>query len=107
MKLIERATWTGGRPWTISVLLLSLPSLVFVILHALYAPSTLPEFLDLAVAWTLTLTGMAGAATTLTAIVVAVTATFQNNVSRTAKVVIWAFVSLSLLACVHLAEVRP
>jgi hypothetical protein len=107
MKLIERATWAGGRPWTISVLVLSLPSLIFVILHALYAPGTLPEFLDLAVAWVLTLTGMAGAATTLAAVAVAVCATFQNNVSRAAKVVILAFVSLSLLACVYLAGVRP
>jgi hypothetical protein len=107
MKLIERATWTGGRPWTIFVLILSLPSLIFVILHALYAPGTLPELLDLAVAWVLTLTGMVGAVTTLAAVVVAVSATLQNNVSRTAKVVLWAFVSLSLFACVYLAGVRP
>jgi hypothetical protein len=90
----------------ISVLLLSLPSVYFAILHALYTPSILPEFLDLAAAWTLTLTGMIGGATTMAAVVIAVFATFLNHVSHKAKVVMWVFVSCSLLACFYLASVR-
>src|SRR5437016_1404787 len=98
MSLIEPTTWRGGTPWTISVLLLSLPSLIVVILHALYAPGTLPDFLDFVVAWAITLTSMGGAVLTLAACVVSAVATLQKNGPRKAKVVMWAFVSLSLLA---------
>jgi hypothetical protein len=107
MKLIERTTWSKGNAWTILVLLLSLPSLLFVILHALYTPGTLPGFPDAVVAWTIALTGMVGAGTTLAAVGVAAVATLQNNVPRTAKVVMWASVSLSLVASVYLAGIRP
>lgn len=94
-------------PWTISVLLLSLPSLIFMTLHALYAPGTLPDFLDLVVAWTVTLTGIVGTVLTLGACLVSVLATFQKEVPRAAKVTMWAFVSLSLLACLYLSRVPP
>jgi hypothetical protein len=94
-------------PWTISVLLLSLPSLIFMILHALYASGTLPEFLDLVVAWIVALTGIFGAVMTLAACLVSVLATFQKEVPRTAKVAMWAFVSLSLLGCLYLSRVPP
>jgi hypothetical protein len=107
MKLIERTRWTNGRHWTVSVLLLSLPCVIFVVLHALYVPSRLPEFLDVVVAWTITLTGIVGAATTLAAVVVAVVATLQNKVSRTAKVLMWISVSLSVLAYLYLSTVPP
>ena len=107
MNVIERNNQKAGMVGVVVVLLLSLPSLIFVILHALYAPSTLPEFFDLVVTWTITLTGMIGAATTLAAVVVAVIATLQSQVPRMAKVAMWASVSLSLLACIYLAGVRP
>jgi hypothetical protein len=103
----ERAALAGGSAWMVSVLFLSLPSLISVMLHGLFGSDRLPESLDLVVAWTITLTGMVGAATTLAAVVVAVIATLQNKVPRTAKVVMWAIVSLSILACVYSAGVRP
>src|SRR6266536_2985562 len=103
MKPIEQARSRGGTPWTIFVLLLSLPSLIFVILYALYAPGTLPELLDSVVAWAITLTGMGGAVLTLAACVVSVAATLQRNVPRKAKVAMWLLVSLSLLACLYLS----
>ena len=104
MQVVERTTRSGATPWVISVLLLSLPSLISVILHALHAPATLPEFLDLVVVWTATLTYMVGPGLTLAAFVVSVVATFQKRVSRTATVAMWAFVSLSFLACLYLAR---
>jgi hypothetical protein len=99
MKVVDRTTWSRGTLW--AVLLLSLPSLVFVILHGLYAPGTLPAFLDFVLVWTVTLTGMFGAVLTLAACVVSVIATFQHHVPRTAKVAMWAIVSLSFLACAY------
>jgi hypothetical protein len=65
------------------------------------------EFLDLVVAWTITLTGMIGAVTTVASVLVAVFATLKNNVSRTAKVLMWALVSLALLGCLYVSTVPP
>jgi len=104
MQVIDRTTRNRGAAWVISALLLSLPSLVFVILHALYAPGTLPESLDLVVVWTVTVAGMLGGLLTLAAFVAGGIATFQSRVPRTAKVVMWAFVGLSFLACLYLAR---
>jgi hypothetical protein len=103
--VIARNTQKAATAWTTSVLVLSLPSVIFAVLHALCAPGTLPEFLDLMVAWTITLTGIVGAATTFAAMVVAVIATLQNNVSRTAGVLMWTSVALSLLARLYLSTV--
>jgi hypothetical protein len=110
MKLIERTTWRGETPWTISVLLLSLPSFISMILHEMmlhemYVPGTLPWFLDLLVVWTGVLTVMFGPLLTLAAFVVSVIATFQTHIPRKAKVAMWAFVSLSFLACLYLSRV--
>jgi len=106
MDVIELKTQKRGRAWALGVLLLSLPTVIFVVLHALYAPSRLPEFLDVVVAWTITLTGTLGALTTLAAVVVAVIATLQTNVSRTVKVLMWTSVSLSVLACLTFRPCR-
>jgi hypothetical protein len=57
MKLIEGTTRANGSSLTIAVLLLSFPCVAFVVLHALYAHSRLPEFFDVVVAWAITLTG--------------------------------------------------
>jgi hypothetical protein len=107
MKLIERTAWAGGRAWTISVLLLGLPSVIFVALHALYVPGTLPWFLDLVVAWAITLTAIAGVVLTPAACVVSAIATLQKTVPHEAKVAMWVMVCLSLLACLALSGVRP
>jgi hypothetical protein len=107
MQMIDHTTRNRGTVWVISVLLLSLPTLVFVILHALYAPGTLPESFDLVVVWTVTVAGMVGGLLTLAAFVVSGVATFQKRVSRTAKSVMWVFVSLSFLGCLYLARTPP
>jgi hypothetical protein len=107
MNTIERKTSHGGTVWVVSVLLLSLPSLVFVILHLVHALATLPEVLDLVLAWVHALTGMVGPATTLAACAVSVAATFQRTVSYQAKVAMWCFAFVSLLACLYLATVSP
>jgi hypothetical protein len=107
MQVIEQTTQSRGTPWVISVLLLSLPSVIFVILHALYAPGVLPEFFDLVVVWTITVTGMVGFLLTLAACVVAVVATFQKQVPRAASIAMWVFVSLSFLRCLYLARTPP
>jgi hypothetical protein len=107
MQMIDRTTRNRAAAWVISVLLLSLPTLVFVILHALYAPGTLPEFFDLVVVWTVTVAGMVGALLTVAAVVVSGIATFQNRVPRTAKVAMWVCVSLSFLGCLYVARKPP
>jgi hypothetical protein len=108
MNLIERTKPTTASPWLISVVFLSLPAVIFVILHALYAPGVLPEFLGFVVTWAIiALTGFVGAFLTLTAAVVSAVATLQNDVPRTDKFVMWGLVSLSLLACLYLSTVRP
>jgi hypothetical protein len=102
MQLIERTS--KATPWVISVLLLSLPSTIFVVFQALYAPSMLSEFLDLVVVWTITVTGMVGFLLTLAACVVAAVATCQGRVPRAANVLMWVLVSLSFLACLYLSR---
>ena len=105
MKPIKRIVWAGGKPWIVFVLLLSLPSVIFVVLHMLYVPRRLPEFLDLIVTWTITLTGMMAAVTTSAACVVAAIASFQPYLSRTTKLGMWALAGASLLACFYLTTV--
>lgn len=99
----------GGGPthWVVSVLFLTLPSVLFVILHAIYTPGALPESLDLIAAWSLTLAGMIGPFLTLTAFVVSVIGTFQEKVTRAAKLAMWSCLSLSLVACLYLARTPP
>jgi hypothetical protein len=71
----------AGRGWEIAVLLLGLPSVVFVLAHLAVAPGRLPETLDLVLAWTVAITGMAGPLLTLAALVVTIAATFQRRIS--------------------------
>ena len=110
MQTIERTTRSRATPWVVTVLLLSLPSFISMILHEmmlheLYVPGTLPWFLDLLVVWTGVLTVMFGPLLTLAAFVVGVIATFQRHIPRKAKGAMWAFVSLSFLACLYLSRV--
>jgi hypothetical protein len=107
MNIIKGTKPTTANLWLISVIFLSLPSLVFVILHALYAPGILPAFLGFVVTWAvIALTGFLGAVLTVAACVVTVVATFQNDVPRATKVAMWGLVSLSLLACLYLSTIR-
>ena len=107
MLMIDHTTWNRGTVWVIAVLLLSLPTLVFVLLHALYAPGTWSESFDIVVVWTVTVAGMVGGLLTLAAFMVSVVATFQKRVPRTAKAAMWFFVSLSFLGCLYLARTPP
>jgi hypothetical protein len=108
MNVIEATKPTTASPWLISVAYLSLPSVIFVILDALYPPGILPEFLGFVVTWAIiALTGFLGAVLTLAACVVSAVATFQTDIPRTAKVAMWGLASLSVLACVYLSTVRP
>jgi hypothetical protein len=104
MQVIEPTTRSRATAWVITVLLFSLPSVIFVILQALYAPAMLPGFLDLVVVWTITVTGMVGFLLTLAACVVAVVATFQKQVPRAANMVMWVLVLSSFLACLYLSR---
>jgi hypothetical protein len=98
-----------GSLWAIVVLVLGLPSVVFflshVILERLKLP--LPEWLDLVVAWALSLTGMLGTFTTAGSVLVAILGSFRAGVSGEAKVLMWAFAVISLFALVYLAQVSP
>jgi hypothetical protein len=107
MKPTARTAGNREAPWVILVVLLSFPSVAFVILHVLYRPGRLPENLDLVVAWVQTLAGMAGALLTLAAFAVSVISTFQTPVSSKAAAAMWACVLLSFLGCLYAAHVRP
>ena len=100
-------TWNSGRLWLISVVILSFPATLFVPLHLLYSPGRWPGFLDLPVAWAISLAGMFGGLTTIAAGIVAVVASFQRSVGRKLKVALWLFVALSLVACWYMAQVPP
>jgi hypothetical protein len=108
MNSIQVTRPTSENPYLISVALLSLPALIFVILHALYAPGILPEFLGFVVTWAIiALAGFIGAVLTLAACMVSAVATLQDDVPRTTKAAMWALASLSVLACLYLSMIRP
>ena len=108
MYSIERTKPKIESAWLISVTLLSLPSLICVILNALYVPGILPTFLGFVVTWAMiALTGVLSSLLTLAACVTSAVATLQDDVSPRAKIAMWGLVSLSLLACVYLSTVRP
>ena len=86
MNTIEGTKPTTASPWLISVAYLSLSSVIFVVLDAVYAPGILPAFLGFVVTWAvIALTGFLGAALTLAACVVSTVATLHDDVSRTAR----------------------
>ncbi len=107
MDVLEPATLKAGRAWTVAVLLLSLPSVIFVTLHALYVPGVLPGLLDLVVAWAITLAGIGGVVLTPAACVVSAVATLQKHVPHEAKAAMWVMACLSPLAGLALSGVRP
>src|SRR5258708_3700749 len=95
----------AGSGWAIVVSLLSLPSMLFVLVHLAAAPGGLPEVLGFVLAWTLALTSMVGPLLTLAALVVTIVATFQGGISVPVRVALWGFVLLSALAVVYMAQV--
>ena len=98
-----------ARLLVLAVILLGLPSVAFVVAHGVLGwlevqPS---EPYGLVLAWTLALTGVFGAFTTVGAILLASVASVRGQVSATAMILMWSSVAVSLLALVYLAEVRP
>ena len=95
----------AGRGWMIAVLLLGLPSVVFVLAHLAVAPGRLPETLDLVLAWTVAITAMVGPLLTLAALVVTIAATFQRRISVPVRVALWGIVLLSAMAWWYISQV--
>lgn len=94
------------RAWLVAVLVMSLPALLFVVLHRLYVPQALPEFLDLPLAWTLTFTGIFGGYATMQAFILSFVATFRWRVSVKAKLIMWALTGLSFLGWMYAVGVH-
>ena len=91
---------------------LSLPSIVFVLSHALYGALHLSAekplgVLEPVLAWAIACTGVIGAVLTLAAVVVTVVATFLGSVTRRTKAVMWLIAGASILACVYGSQIRP
>jgi hypothetical protein len=57
--------------------------------------------------WIIFFTGMLGALSTLGAVVVALIASLLRSMPVKAKVLMWSFVAVSLLALAYLAQVSP
>jgi hypothetical protein len=95
----------AGRGWVIGVLLLGLPSVVFVLAHLAVAPRRLPETLDTVLAWVVAITGMVGPLLTLAALFVSIAATFQRRISVPVRVALWGIVLLSALGCLYMSQV--
>ena len=95
--------------WVLMVFALGLPSVAFVVCHVLLErlKDQMPEWLGLVLAWIMVASGMLGALTTAGALVLAVVASFLRTVPTNAKVLMWTFVAISLLALVYLAQVPP
>jgi hypothetical protein len=93
--------------WLIAVFVLSLPSLVFVVLHRFWMPGQLPDVLDLPLSWILAVAGLGGPLTFMVEMFVALLATFQTGVSWKTKTALWGWVALSFLACVYISQVPP
>jgi hypothetical protein len=94
----------AGWGWVIGVLLLGLPSVVFVLAHLAVAPGRLPETLDLVLSWAVAVTGMVGPLLTLAAVVVTSAATFQRRIAVPVRVALWGMVLLSALACLYMSR---
>jgi hypothetical protein len=95
----------AGSGWAVVVLLLSLPSVLFVLAHLAAAPGRLPEPIGLALAWTVAVTSMIGPLLTLAALVVTIAATFQGSISVPVRVALWGIVLLSALAVLYMSQV--
>jgi len=86
------------RFWLFWVAILSLPSLVFGLLYALYVPGNLPKFLDLGLTETLAVSGLFGTSTAFAAFIVTMIATLRARLARKTRIALWTLVVLSL-AC--------
>jgi hypothetical protein len=85
-------------PWLVSGILLSLPTLLFAVVHATYVPRNLPEFLKPHLEWILVFAGGFGTLLTVAALTVSVAAIFQKAVSWQAKVILWSVAAVSCIA---------
>ena len=95
----------AGWGWVIVVLLLGVPSMVFVLAHLAVASGRLPEPLSLVLDWAVAVTGMLGFLPTLVAFVVTIAATFQRRISVPVRVALWGIVLLSAVACLSMSQV--
>ncbi len=100
-----RAPLLGGIAWVVAGALLSVPTLFFAVVHAAYVPHSLPEFLDLPLAWILTFAGIFGPLMTVAALAVSVAATLQKTVSWQAKVILWSVAIVSCIAWMFIVDV--
>jgi hypothetical protein len=109
MAMTDAAPHRLARLLVLAVVVLGLPAVTFVLSHLILEQFRihLPEWLDLVLVWTLVVTGMLGAFTTVGAVLVAIVASFLASVSAKGKVLMWTVVAVSLLAVVYLARVRP
>lgn len=108
----ETAQPRHERVWLPLVVILSLPAVVFVLLHLLFASLEhqnlkLPEPVEFVLVWVLALCGIFGAISTLQAFLVAVVATFVSSASWKRKALIWLSVAISFLACAYGSQVLP
>ena len=92
-----------------AVLMLSVPSVAFVLSHIILERlmAWLPQWLALVLAWTLFLAGMLGPLSTGAAVVLTLVASFLRGVPTTAKALCWTFAIVSLLAVAYLAQTPP
>ncbi len=106
--MTDAAPYRLARFLVLAVVVLGLPAVTFVLSHLILERLKihLPEWLNLVLVWTLVVTGMLGAFTTVSAVLVAIIASFLGSVSVKGKVLIWTVVAVSL-SLVYLARVRP
>jgi hypothetical protein len=85
------------RAWGVAIALLCTPTIVFAALIVGCRPGHLPEFVDVLVAWAITLSGAFGSGALLGAFAMVIAATFQPNLSRNTKICFWIALTLSFL----------
>src|SRR5215831_14131465 len=95
-----------GGYWILSVLILGLPSVLFILLHqgvVVYyyqdAPPDVhsPVWLDRFLMWPVFVTGMLGGFATFGAFLVTLIGSFRRGVSGKSKVVMWGIAAVSVL----------
>lgn len=95
----------AGRGWVIVVLLLGLPSMVFVLAHLAAAPFQEGGWLETVLYWAVAVTGMVGPLLTFFAFVVTIAATFQSRIAVPIRAALWGVVLLSAMAVRYISQV--
>ena len=92
-------------PWVFFGLVLSLPTIVFAVVHQVYVPHKLPEILDAPLGWIVTFIGVFGPLMTVAALAVSLAATLQNSVSWKAKAILWTMGVISCVAWMFIVDI--